>query len=166
MRSLTTNNDLINNDLLCILGGSSQGETVFKQLNCVKNDDNKNINNMSFSNLTRINADADSETKKLSNCDLQHIGFNDGQDLLSFYISDHSKYGNCIVVMKSKDGNDDDLESTDNGYNVYSIDNDKWLFKKNFQSDMFDSDKYFDSQYARTLLLNDSYVVPPGCRIF
>ena len=98
------------NKKLIICGGENDNETEFRELMF----DNNNNNNIA-QKLTFLK---NSKNKKNSN--IKCFGKNNGQDLKTFLTKDNKN----IIVF------DCDWRGS-KGYNVYNIENDKWLLKNN-----------------------------------
>ena len=145
--------DASNVNLLCILGGNEINETSFKILNCNCNCNAKsgcNEYNTQFNDA--FNGSLLAYKRKIfTKADLEYIGINCGKDIMSFFIKDSKSDNYYILIINcDKDGDIGDV-----GYNVYSINNDNWLYEKN-QKDVFENK--FDS-HARALLFDESLVI-------
>ena len=132
-------------------------ETAFQSFYCSNKFSNNVYYNIILSNkqiyvpnrIPKIKGkDKEYQFKKLVNNNYRCINIKQGSHILSFFIENHRKYGNCIVIFNTNEyyGNGDI------GYNVYSIDKDKWLLKKNL-------DTKFDTDGARALLFDQTILI-------
>ena len=104
-------NDCVNQMALkYMIGGFRKTETKFISLEC-----NANDNNVTFNDTILFN------NKALQNSNLKNININYGKLIaFSFFLSNNSKYGNCIFIV-----------TLTKKFNIYSMDNDNWMFNKN-----------------------------------
>ena len=121
------------------MGGGNKDEASFVSLQCSIHDNNKTKNdndrNVSFSKNILFN------NKILTNVNLNKIQINSGSQIaFSFFISNNEKYGICIFII-----------TTENRFNIYSLDNDNWILKYNKR---IDGNISFRS--ARALLFDQS----------
>ena len=147
MNNIFNNNDCkinnYNNRLPLIVGGYDTYQTKFISMNCNESNgiikfDKNSINIMNKKHL--INNDIAVENVDLSRA---------GHSLLSFFISNHIEYGNCIILINTSDFH------CDTGYNIYLINNDKWLFNKMKFGDLFDVTPH-SGTVSPALLFNNS----------
>lgn len=114
-------------EIMCILGGydSTNNETDVKQLNCKishkylsKLNSNYNYNynfntnngngastgdtgSVDLINFKNMKMTVDDEVKECKNSDLKKIGLDRGCRVLSFFIPNHKKYGDCFYVVNT-----------------------------------------------------------------
>ena len=119
-----------NNHLPLIISGYSEMQDNFTSMECNytnNNDDNNNNNNAVVFKQRSINLIHSNQTnkkndkyKKLKNNNISNIDISGDPYHESFLIENDINYGNCIIFI-----------SYARKYNVYSMDNDKWLLNKN-----------------------------------
>ena len=149
-----------NNCIPLILGGRNRNQTILTTMKCTINDINsiedvtfsQDLSNLILSNDITYN----NKLNNLENINLNQIGINKGDCTMSFYVSNHKEYGNLIIIINTT------VSGGTIGYNIYSIDNDKYLFEKNAFTNLFsnqDTENSFNTYNgARGLLFDQSYV--------
>ena len=129
-----------NNHLPVMLGGCCSFQTWFTSFNCQKDDKTKNNVNVKVDGCKISVLDK----YYLHNSNLNIIGYKNATHIVSFFIENHKKYGNCIVVIAT---------AAYYMYNVYSIDNDKWMF---YRTPNQTFDRIYIGKGARALLFDQS----------
>ena len=134
-----------NHHLPLMLGGSGDGESSFKTLKCSINHNKQVECEFDNTSINLIN-DTYKPKKQLSNNHLNAINVKKAIDICAFFIENHKKYGNCIILIRS------------GRYHIYSLDNDKWL---SIDSGNKKDKNYFEcfyevGSYSRSLLFDQS----------
>ena len=134
------NEEKDNDRFLCVLGGSGIGETDFKQIDCMINDDG-------IENNVRVSGFHFNKLLNYKNAHLNRLrNARNGSGILSFFINNTD---NEISSKNDKIGGKDSyiiILSKYDGYSCYNCDKDEWIIKN--------SDKIIpQTHYPRGLLL-------------